>query len=617
MCGIVGIFGGTPPALDAERAVAALAHRGPDDRQVWSEGPVALGHARLSIVDLAGGRQPIVNERAAIVVNGELYGHDAQLAALAQRGHRLQTASDSEVVLHLYEELGVGCLAELRGQFAFVLWDRHKRLLFAARDRFGIKPLIFAEHAGRLILASEIKALFAAGLPPRWDEQSAYAQLCFAGQPDRTLFRGVHQLLPGHYLLADAKGFQTERYWDADFPRREHVARPRAEAARIDIGARLDEAVALRTRADVPIGCYLSGGVDSSTVLALAARHTPLHAFTVAFEGREHDESRAATEMARHANVALSVVKMRDDDYADVFAAAAFHAEGLLYNGHAPARYQMACAARRAGIKVVLGGEGADELFLGYHFAERALAASVRPRAMSLLRRLARWPTADERHLATVSPLLALTARLIGFPDALLASLCRQSEPWRRVLSRDLLERHRDRDPHRELLSSLRWRKQILGREPVRQIVYIWLKSFFPGYVLAGERMDMAHGVEARLPFLDHELFAAVRELAADVIYREGQNKHLLRQIARPHITPTIYRAPKRPFLAPPTAARRRHPLHELARDMVGGQSFSSLPFFDAAKLRGLLDEPNATHDALLYVVGSLAVLQERFRPSC
>ena len=301
MCGIVTLFR-LPSSRRrvarqqneeaVRRGVAALRHRGPDNHAVWSEGDVALGHARLSIVDLEGGRQPIVNERAAVVVNGAIYGHDELLADLERRGHQLQTRSDSEAVLHLYEEHGVGCLEHLRGQFAFVLWDRRARRLFAARDRFGIKPLMVAEHEGALYLGSEIKALFAAGVPARWDDESAYAHFAFAGAVDRTLFDGVRQLPPGHALIADAHGTRVHRYWRPSFPVRPQSSLSH-EALVERTRTRLDEAVKLRTRADVPVGAYLSGGVDSSTALALGARHRSLTAFTVGFDDPDVDEGAA------------------------------------------------------------------------------------------------------------------------------------------------------------------------------------------------------------------------------------------------------------------------------------------------------------------------------------
>src|SRR5690242_4270747 len=261
MCGIVAMFSRSSPVSPTllERATRQLHHRGPDGQRHWisSDGKVGLGHARLSIIDLTTGDQPIPNEngRIHIVVNGELYGYEAIQKELERSGHRLRTRSDSEIALHLYEDLGPQCVHRLRGEFAFVLWDEIHRTLFAARDRFGIKPLFYSVHEGTLYLASEIKALFAAGVPARWDEESVFHAVEFGGHPVRTLFDGVFSVPPGHYLLATDKHMHLNEYWDFDYPRADPGLRPSSDA---DYAAEfrhaLEEAVRLRLRADVPVG---------------------------------------------------------------------------------------------------------------------------------------------------------------------------------------------------------------------------------------------------------------------------------------------------------------------------------------------------------------------------
>ncbi|HZM27987.1 MAG TPA: asparagine synthase (glutamine-hydrolyzing), partial [Gemmatimonadales bacterium] len=299
MCGIVAIYDSqgrvSPEAL--RRATAQLHHRGPDDRRHWiaAHGRVGLGHTRLSIIDLVTGDQPIASEdeRRHIVVNGEFYDFERIQCELERAGHRLRTRSDSEIALHLYEDLGPHCLHQLRGEYAFVLWDEPQQRLFAARDRFGIKPLFFAWYQGALYLASEVKALFAAGVPARWNREGLYNSAIFGGQPTDTLYEGVSQLPPGCYLVAGPNGMQIHRYWDFDYPLAKDWQPTRsdqdwAEEFRVV----LENAVRLRLRADVPVGCYLSGGLDSCTVLGLAARHSaePIRAFTLAFDLPAYDE---------------------------------------------------------------------------------------------------------------------------------------------------------------------------------------------------------------------------------------------------------------------------------------------------------------------------------------
>ena len=277
MCGIVALFSRRAPidASTVERATRSLYHRGPDGQRHWISPDlrVAFGHARLSIIDLVTGDQPIASEDNCthIIVNGEFYDYERIRRDLESAGHHLRTRSDSEIALHLYEDLGTECLHHLRGEFALVLWDQRNRTLFAARDRFGIKPLFYAFHNDTLYLASEVKALFAAGVPARWDETSMSHAVEMGSYQRRTLYDGIFQVPPGHYLLATDQHIQLNQYWDFNYPRANEIpARSDADYA-AEFRHVLEEAVRLRLRADVPVGCYLSGGLDSCSVLGLAA----------------------------------------------------------------------------------------------------------------------------------------------------------------------------------------------------------------------------------------------------------------------------------------------------------------------------------------------------------
>ena len=307
MCGIVAVYSRREPISPAtlERATKSLYHRGPDGQRQWisRDNRVGFGHARLSIIDLATGDQPIASEdnRTRIVANGEFYQYEAIQRELEARGHRLRTRSDSEIALHLYEELGPQCLHQLRGEFAFVIWDEKEQTLFAARDRFGIKPLFYAWRNNTLYIASEAKALFAAGVPARWDEESVYQSFTFGGHQMRTLYEGVHLVPPGHYLIATEGHFQVTRYWDFNYPVASDAAPKRSDADyAAEFRHELEEAVHVRLRADVPVGVYLSGGLDSCAVLGLAARHhpDPIRAFTLTFDDAAYDEGPIAREMA-------------------------------------------------------------------------------------------------------------------------------------------------------------------------------------------------------------------------------------------------------------------------------------------------------------------------------
>ena len=397
MCGIAAILSpdAPVPAHELHRATTALRHRGPDGEGVWiaPSGRVGLGHTLLAITDPEG-HQPIASEdgRLHIIHNGQFYDYRRIRASLEASGHRFRTRSDSEIALHLYEDLGPACLAHLRGQFAFVIWDEESGVLFAARDRFGLKPLFHAEKEGRLYLASEAKALLAAGIAPSWDSRGVYHALHACPDERISLFGGISQVPPGHFLQADGSGMRLERYWDLPLPpRRSRAAsfrRARHPAPTLDgaierVRDLTEESVSLRMVAAVPVGCLLSGGLDSSAVLGVAASCTDeaVAAFTVGFERRDYDESEGAREAATAAGANHTVVTASDADLADHFADAVFHAETLQYNTHGAARYLLSRGVRDAGYKSVLAGEGADEAFFGYEFLRAAAgAAGVPPR---------------------------------------------------------------------------------------------------------------------------------------------------------------------------------------------------------------------------------------------
>jgi asparagine synthase (glutamine-hydrolysing) len=383
MCGIVAILsqGGPVSAVALERSLNTLQHRGPDGQKTWaaSDGSVALGHARLSIIDLATGDQPIANEDESIwiVANGEFYDYERVQQQLERDGHRLRTRSDSEIGLHLYEDLGTNSVHRLRGEYAFAIWDGRSRKLFAVRDRFGVKPLFYAQHNSSLYLASEMKALFAAGVPAEWDPEYAHFSTAFS-PPSKTPFKGVHAVPPGYRLTADANGISLAQYWDVEYPVVGDGPPALSDAEYIEqFRAVLDDAVRVRLRADVPVGCYLSGGIDSCAVLGLAARRRsdPIRAFTLRFEHEDYDEGKFAEDMARKAGADWTPIPISQTELADNFADAIYHAEHPCINAHFVAKFLLSRAVRDAGFKVVLTGEGSDELLAGYaHFREDLLS---------------------------------------------------------------------------------------------------------------------------------------------------------------------------------------------------------------------------------------------------
>jgi asparagine synthase (glutamine-hydrolysing) len=639
MCGIAAFFSSNKriSAEKLKRATNMLHHRGPDSQGTWlsANQRVGLGHARLSIIDLTTGDQPMANEngRIHIVVNGEFYDFERQRRELEQRGHVFRTHSDSEVALHLYEEFGAHCVEQLRGEFAFVLWDEANQTLLAARDRFGIKPLYYAVHDGTLYLASEIKALFAAGVPARWDYEYFYQHATGPAMPDRTLFEGVYQVPPGFYLTATKNGMRLLRYWEFYYPTAaELAADKRDERACVEeFAAVFEEAVRLRMRADVPVGCYLSGGLDSCAVLGFASRlsSSPIEAFTLTFDQAAYDEGDIAREMAARAGANFHPIPIKQVDIANHFADAIWHSETLFSNGHGVSKYLLSRAVRDAGYKVVYTGEGSDEIFGGYvHFRTDMLQHNTQGQDPAEVQRLLQQlERANEVSRGLLIPVgdsgnLESVERLLGFVPTCLKVFAASGQKRRDLFAQDFKMQFAERDSARLFLDGFDLPAVLAGRDPLNKSLFVWAKSFLPGYILnlLGDRMEMAHSIEGRVPFLDHHVVECVCRAPVSLKIRGVTEKYLLRQAARPVITDTVYRRQKHPFLSPPVTMAPMERFHEMLQDTLRGTALKSLPFYDQKKVIALLDQLPTMSDAdlvgwdpVLMTILSACVIQERF----
>ena len=621
MCGIVAIRShrGPIPAEALRRATTALRHRGPDGERTWisDSGSVGLGHTRLAIIDPVGGVQPIASEdgRCWIIVNGEFYGFEAIRRSLEGRGHRFRTGSDSEIALHLYEDMGPRCVDHLRGQFAFVIWDEDSGTLFAARDRFGLKPLFYHESNGVLYLASEAKALFAGGVARGWDTGAVYRVLHACPDEERSLFADIFQVPLGHTLVSTPGSTRLTSYWDVSRPpskRRTGQIDVATETERVHELAR--ESVHLRMRADVPVGCLLSGGLDSSAVLGMAAAYDerPVAAFTVGFDHADYDESAGAGEAARHAGADHEVLAITEGELADHFQDAVWHGEMVQYNSHGTARYLLSRGVRQAGYKSVMAGEGADEVFLGYGFSRAAARASTKrtlAKWVTLAMRLLRSPRRLYPGLAATSPWLARMASLLDLSPALLTRVEGGLGHLRSLCSPDFLQEFEGYDIYKAYYRACDNRAGISTWDPARQLTYLWLHSLFVNYHLAADRLDMAHG------------FEHVQQLPLSVLASPAREKHLLREATKPYIPLSVYARAKKPFWAPPTGARRGSPLNELVQDTLRGAGISAVPFLDRTAVVRLLDTlPNletgedVSVDSLLLLLASICTIQDRFR---
>ena len=606
MCGIPAVLSRhTPIAPDTVRAgMAALPHRGPDGRRHWmaADGRVALGHTRLSITDLVTGDQPIANEDETvhIVVNGEFYDFEKIRRALQDRGHRFRTGSDSEIALHLYEDYGPECLHHLRGEYAFVIWDQRNHRLLAGRDRFGVKPLFYAEHDDALYLASEAKALFAMGVPAAWSQEAVYAG-GFILPGERTLFRGVHTVPPGHYLRATRESHRVQQYWDVDYPA-DGTPTPRSDRDYID-GFRevLEDAVRTRLRADVPVGCYLSGGIDSCSVLGLAALHHsgPVRAYTLTFDGPEYDESAIAEEMARRAGADYQPVPMKQADLAENFRAAVLQSEIPFINGHTVAKFMLSRAVRESGYKVVLTGEGSDEILAGYpHFRrDMLLHHTVGQDPATVKRLLTQLVEGNQVSRGLLLPegdsdTGAVCTTLLGFVPSWLEAMSGTAARMRGLLRDDFVAPYRQTDVIGTLLSSLDVERRLKGRDAVHTALYLWAKTILPHYILSnlGDRMEMAHSIEGRVPFMDHHVAEYLQRVPVSLKIRGMTEKYILREAAKDVLTSTVYERQKHPFLSPPATLPPEEPLHALMQDTLRGSATADVPFLDQAKIVAALD---------------------------
>jgi asparagine synthase (glutamine-hydrolysing) len=611
MCGIGGIVytdpGRTARREDLERMSAALRHRGPDGDGHW-EGPGAgLAVRRLAIIDPETGDQPLSNEDGSVVLvcNGEIYNHVELRRELLDRGHRFRTGSDAEVIVHLYEELGPSVVERLRGMFAFGLWETSRRRLLLARDRLGIKSLVYVVTADGLAFASETKALMATGMVDPSIDPRAVGQLLTLGfvQGPRTFFEGVRRLSPGHWLTWEAGRIESRRYWDV--PLTPLAERPQQSATEWSEGLKdkLDETVRLHLRSDVPVAAWLSGGIDSSAVAALAClrRDDTLMAISLAFEDPDSDEVGKVRTLADFPgfDIDVTTVECGSPDLA-WYPTAVWHAEEPTGKGLEIPRLLLSRATRPLA-KVVLSGEGADEVLAGYGWYR--IEKALRPLALAppaLRRALA--PLFSRGRPWTAGALAASEGT--GLPRFAAMMRPGDADTAQRLLTpafaRHALEGGTPLDPV-ELPDALE------RCHPLEQLQYLELKTRLPDYVnLILDRQAMAWSVEARVPFLDHELVEYCMQIPPALKLRRLTEKYVLRRAMRGVVPNEILERPKRPLVAPHRRWMREE-LPEFGRELLGGESLRAKGYFEPREVdrvrRAAADGAHGASEAALAVL--------------
>jgi asparagine synthase (glutamine-hydrolysing) len=609
MCGIVGLYSPARAPLprrdELEAMVATLHHRGPDGTGLRIDGPIGLGHTRLSIIDLQGGAQPLGNEDATIwvVFNGEIFNYVELRAALLRRGHAFRTQSDTEVLVHLYEEHGDDFVEHLNGQFAIALWDGPRQRLVLARDRVGIRPLFFTWNAGRLAFASEVKALFALPEVPRRLDAAALASTFsyWSTVPPSSVFEGISELKPGHVLAVEGERAIARRYWDWPFAADPGADGRSEERCAGELRDLLDDAVRLQLRADVPVGSYLSGGLDSSIVTTLGARRmgSQLRTFSLTFEDAEFDEAAHQGELVRHLGTAHSSIEASKSAIAAAFARVVRHAETPLVRAAPAPMLLLAESVRSAGYKVVLTGEGADEVFGGYDLFKEAkvrrfVAAAPQSRwRSSLLTRLypylASSPTASRAWASTFFGKGLEHAKEPWFAHVTRLDTTRRILPF---FNDDWRERMLAWDPRRALEATLP--ADFRGWQALERDQYVEAHTLMSGYLLSsqGDRMAMAASVEARYPFLDHRVIEFGCRLPPRLKIRGLKEKVLLKQAMRRDLPPSIVRRTKQPYRSPDSAAffKDERPLPWVA-DLLGRASLLRAGLFEPGAVAKLLEK--------------------------
>jgi asparagine synthase (glutamine-hydrolysing) len=567
MCGIIGVlrFDGRP--VDEENLKAmrdTMFYRGPDDSGLYVNGAVGLGHRRLSIVDLTeAGHQPMANEDGTVwlVFNGEIYNYVELRAELVARGHRFSSHTDTEVILHLYEEEGERCVTRLRGMFAFVLWDSRRQQIFGARDRVGIKPFHYYADRHQFICASEVKALLEDPGVPRQVDDAAMAGYLFAGFPqgDRTMFSGIRQLPPGHSLTVDRTGVRVQKYWDVEYAY--NFARSDADTVN-ELEALLDESVRLHCRSDAELGCHLSGGLDSSTVTGIAARHRPsMKTFSIRFnEGGEwFDETAFARLMSRAAGADYYEAVPNGDDLATVLPGLLWHMDMPLPHLGGFAYYTVSRLAAEH-VKVTLTGHGGDEIFAGYSaqfesaFGTAPFSASdpEPPPAVPTLTRAANfWRRLAALGLTETSRRVRQRLRPVRLmPDEKWVALhCSRPPQQNSLLSSRFVANLNGYSPVDDYLSAFRFAPT---SEPLDRALYHDLRCYLPSLLHAEDRVSMAMSVESRVPLLDHRIVEFMATVPPAQKVAGLQPKAMLRAAARSAIPDAIRnRRDKRPFPVP------------------------------------------------------------------
>lgn len=605
MCGINGIAFSARAGRNVERAVLermrdVIRHRGPDDEGIFIDGPVGLGHRRLSIVDVAAGHQPMTNEDGSlhITYNGEIYNHADFRSMLESHGHVYRTHCDTETILHLYEELGEACVDHLRGMFAFAIWDQRKKVLFIARDRFGVKPLYYAHtDDGSLYFGSEIKTLLEAGaIKPEINYAALPDYLAnHATSGEETLFHGVKRLLPGHTLVWRDGTIEVKRYWDISFAKNSEALPSQDEDYIAEWSELFRTSVRLRLMADVPLGMFLSGGIDSSAIAAVMSGMVdePIKTFSVAFNEREANELEYARLVASAYKTNHHEIVVSPEDFFSALPKLVWHEDEPLAHPSSVALYFVSHLASQH-VKVVLTGEGSDEMLAGYaRYRKTVYNLALGARYLSLTsagvrsavrNQIVRMPAGSKVRQKLLRTFLSLSPNIESIYFDNFAVFPRATQ--QQLLTPETRERVGAIDPYAGVRAAL---KQTDATSLLDRLLYADIKTYLHELLMKQDQMSMATSIESRVPFLDHKLVEFTCGLPERLKLRGWTTKYILRQSMKGALPEKILSRPKMGFPVP-ISAWFRGAYSSVIDEYVLSERALSRGVFDPDFVRGLVN---------------------------
>ncbi len=617
MCGIAGII--NYQSIEDKKDILlkmseSLHHRGPDATGTYTHGPAGLAHTRLSIIDLNSGDQPIHNEDKSIwiVFNGEIFNYPELRALLLSRGHRFYTKTDTEVIIHLYEEFGTNLFEHLNGQFAFAIWDQNTEELLLGRDRVGIRPLFYYHKNHRLVFGSEIKALFADNTIPRQIDPQNLSDIftCWSNVGDQTCFKHIFQIPPGHSARFSSKGLKIKQYWELPSARQSYEDRPISDWTE-ELNQILLDATRIRLRADVPVGAYLSGGIDSTYTSSLVKNNfnNKLCTFSVGFSDKQFDESSFQKAAVDYLGTDHKTISCSYDDIGKIFPRVIWHTETPIIRTAPAPLMMLSQLVRKSDFKVVLTGEGADEIFAGYNifkedkvrrFWAKDPDSRMRPR---LLEKLYPYIFSQNNSKAVRFLEQFFKKGMMDLDSPVYSHMprWRNTSQLKQFFSKDLKDQTSDLDNFtKRYIKTLP--DNFMSWDPLSRAQYTESKIFLSNYLLSsqGDRMAMANSIEGRYPFLDHRVVEFAAKLPPHIRMNGMTEKYILKKAAQGQIPSELINRPKQPYRAPISQAFLGETRHEYVQDLLSEKTIQEYGYFDPKKTSHLVKKCRQQNGTLL-----------------